>query len=167
MGDEHRGGFTLTAWLVRDGRLHRDESRSTCRGRTRNSRSRGSGSRAGVEPAAKEIWRAQITSVADPLAGPEAPVAAEMLALLYDQSLDALAAHQWPGDGLLSVFRRESGATTSPFTNAAEPFNRLRGEWARRSTTCEISYRELRDPFGPPGWAARMWQGRGGAAPWR
>jgi hypothetical protein len=161
VGDGQRGGFTLTSWLVRDGRLHRDECTIDVPWTNKKLAVTWERFTRRVEPAAREIWRARVTSVADPLAGPEAPVAAEMLALLYDQSLDALAAHQWPGDGLLNVFRRESGGTNAGFTNAAEPFNRLRGEWGATTDDVEISYRELRDPFGPPGWGRGMWLGRG------
>ncbi|MFM8734622.1 MAG: alpha-2-macroglobulin family protein [Pirellulales bacterium] len=153
-GDEDRGGFTVTAWLVRDGRLHRE--RRTVQVPWTNKKLAIAWQRftRRMEPATKEVWRATITSVADPLAGPESPAAAEMLALLYDQSLDALAEHQWPAAGLQGFFRSEWGTADVAFTNAAAGFTGLRGMWATAFDDVQITYRELRDPFSSPdgGW---------------
>ena len=150
-GDEDRGGFTVTAWLVRDGRLHRE--RRTVQVPWTNKKIAISWQRftRRVEPAMKEVWRATLTSVADPLAGREPPAVAEMLALLYDQSLDALAEHQWPAAGLQGFFRSECGTADVAFTNAAAGFTGLRGTWATSFDDVQISYRELRAPFGPLG----------------
>jgi hypothetical protein len=148
--DDNRGGFTVSAWLVRDGRLHREQrvidvpwtDKQFSIGWERFTRR--------LEPAAKEVWRARIKSVADPLAGPAAPAVAEMLAILYDQSLDALAPHQWPGSGLQSLFRREWGGPQVSFTNGPLSFNAILGSWQTRYESVAISYREFRDWFGPP-----------------
>jgi hypothetical protein len=118
-----------------------------------------------TEPGAKEVWRAKITSVADPVAGPAEPQAAEMLALMYDQSLDALAAHAWPASGLMGLFRREGGWLNLAFTNGPEGFHQIRGSFAQRYRDVpEMSFRVLRDPFGTPqgGWAFATFGGGGG-----
>jgi hypothetical protein len=165
VGDEDRGGFTLTAWLVRDGRLHREQRTVEVPWTNKKLAVAWERFTRRVEPAAKEVWRARITSVADPLAGPEAPAVAEMLALLYDQSLDALAEHQWPNAGLQGLFRSEWGAADVAFTNAANGFNGIRGNWALTLDGVEISYRELLAPFGSPtrgGWAMGGFGGGGG-----
>jgi hypothetical protein len=89
-------------------------------------------------------------SVADPVAGPAAPVAAEFLALAYDQSLDALAAHAWPGD-LMGMFRRESSWLNISFTNRGEGFNHVLGHFdVPQVGVPQMTYRVLRDPFGTP-----------------
>jgi len=162
VGDDDRGGFTLTTWLVRDGRLHREQRTVEVPWTNKKFAVTWERFTRRVEPAAQEVWRARITSVADPLAGPEAPAVAEMLALLYDQSLDALAEHQWPKGGLEGFFRSEWGAADVAFTNAANGFNGVRGNWALSLDGVEISYRELRDPFGPPARAGRGMWGFGG-----
>jgi hypothetical protein len=104
--------------------------------------------------------------VADPVAGPAAPAVAEFLALAYDQSLDALAQHAWPGDGLMGMFRRESSWLNIAFTNQAEGFNHVLGQFAHRHVDVpEMTYRVLREPFGTPmrgGWMQGGFAGRGG-----
>ncbi|MFM8413719.1 MAG: alpha-2-macroglobulin family protein [Planctomycetota bacterium] len=151
----NRGGFTVRAWMVRDGRLHvasqtvdvpwTDKQLAVAWERfTRR-----------TEPGAKEVWRAKISSVADPVVGPARPQAAEFLALAYDQSLKALAPHAWPGGGLLGLFRRESGWLDLAFTNAGEMFHHVRGNFAQDYRDVpEMTFRMLRDPFGTPqgGW---------------
>ena len=154
--DANRGGFTVRSWMVRDGRLH-SESRTVDVPWTdkrlaiaweRFTRK--------TQPGAREVWRATITSVADPIGGPAAPQAAELLALLYDQSLDALAAHAWPSTGLLPSFRRESGWLQLTFTNSGESLRPILGGFDREFRDVPaLTYRRLRDPFGAPhgfGW---------------
>ena len=156
VGDEDRGGFTLTAWIVRDGRLHREQKTVQVPWTNKKLNVTWERFTRKLEPASKEVWRAKITTMADPLAGPEAPAVAEFLALLYDQSLDALAEHQWPSAALQGLFRSEWGAADVAFTNGPNQFNGVRGNWDEVLEAPEITYRELRDPFGPPhrgGWA--------------
>ncbi len=152
--EAQRGGFTMRTWLVRDGRLH-VESRTidvpwTDKKLTvaweRFSRR--------VEPGTKEVWRARLTSALPPAESQGAgasPVAAEFLALAYDQSLDALAPHEWPGDGLLGLFRREASWTHLGFTNAAADMPHVLGHFDVPSVDVPpLSFRRLRDPFGSP-----------------
>jgi hypothetical protein len=119
-----------------------------------------------LEPGVKEVWRARIATAADPIAGPAAPAVAEMVATLYDQSLDALAPHQWPTDGLMGLFRRESSWLNLAFTNSGETFNQILGSFATSFVEVpELSYRVLRDPFGSPlrgGWPGGLGAGFGG-----
>ena len=163
--DEDRGGFTVTAWIVRDGRLHREQKTVQVPWTNKKLSITWERFTRRLEPAVKEVWRAKITSVADPLAGPEAPAVAEMLALLYDQSLDAIAEHQFPDAGLQGLFRSEWGTADVAFTNSANSFNGVRGGWDLALDGVEISYRELREPFGSPtrgGWAMGGFGGGGG-----
>jgi hypothetical protein len=156
VGDEHRGGFTVRAWMVRDGRLHMETQTVDVPWTTKKLSIAWERFTRRLEPGAKEVWRAKIASAADPIAGPAAAVLAEMVATLYDQSLDALAPHQWPGDGLMSLFRRESSWLNLTFTNSGEGFNQIYANFATSyAEVPEISYRVLRDPFGSPvrgGW---------------
>jgi len=162
--DAHRGGFTVRAWMVRDGRLHSQSRTIDVPWTSKRLAIEWERFTRRLEPGAKEIWRAKITSVADPVAGPAAPVASEFLALAYDQSLDALAQHAWPGD-LMGLFRRESSWLNLSFTNRGEGFNHVRGHFdAPQVDVLPMTYRVLRDPFGTPamGWAGGFGGGRGG-----
>jgi hypothetical protein len=164
VGDEHRGGFTVRAWLVRDGRLHLETQTVDVPWTNKKLSVSWERFTRRLEPGAKEVWRAKITSVADPVAGPAAPALAEMVATLYDQSLDAISPHQWPGDGLMGFFRRESSWLNLGFTNTGEGFHQILGSFATSSAEVpEISYRVLRDPFGSPlrgGWLGGGFGGR-------
>jgi hypothetical protein len=154
----NRGGFTVRAWLIRDGRLHVETQTVDVPWTDKQLAVEWERFTRRTEPGAKEVWRAKITSVADPVAGPATPRAAEMLALLYDQSLDALAPHAWPGGGLTGLFRRESGWLNLAFTNGPECFQHIRGSFDQRYRQVPaMTFRVLRDPFGTPqgGWGLR------------
>lgn len=147
--DAHRGGVTVRAWMVRDGRLH-EASRTVDVPWTTKKLSVGwQRFTRKLEPAAKEIWRATVKTVADPLAGPAAPAIAEMVATLYDQSLDALAPHAWPG-GFLGLFAREVSHRQLGFTNMEQSLQPIQGSWKRQFLSVAISYHRLREPFGSP-----------------
>lgn len=147
--DAHRGGVTVRAWMVRDGRLHHDSRTIAVPWTNKQLSVVWERFTRKLEPAAQEIWRATIRTVADPLAGPSAPAVAEMVATLYDQSLDALAPHAWPG-GFLGLFAGESSSRQLRFTNVAQQLQPTFGSWARRFEGVSISYHHLRAPFGSP-----------------
>jgi hypothetical protein len=151
--DAHRGGFTVRAWMVRDGRLHSEIRTIDVPWTNKKLAIQWERFTRRLEPGAREVWRAKLTSVADPAAGPAAPVVAEFLALAYDQSLDALAHHAWPDDGLLGMFRRESSWASLGFSNGAEALQHLGGHFdVPQAAEPAMTYRELRDPFrGSPG----------------
>jgi hypothetical protein len=157
--DAHRGGFTVRAWMVRDGRLHSESRTIDVPWTNKKLAIEWERFTRRLEPGAKEIWRAKVKSVADPVAGPAAPAVAEFLALAYDQSLDALAAHAWPGD-LMGFFRRESSWVNLAFTNHGAGFNHVFGHFDHRHVDVpEMTYRVLRDPFGTP--VSGVWEPRG------
>jgi len=162
VGDEDRGGFTLTTVMVRDGRMHRE--RRTIDVPWTNKKFAVTWERftRRVEPATKEIWRATIKGVDDPLEGAGAPAVAEFLAILYDQSLDALAAHQWPEAGLRGFFRSEWNVGDVSLTNGAMGFSGLQGSRRLPLDAVEITYRRLREPFEPPDRAQVSWGFAGG-----
>jgi hypothetical protein len=168
VGPEHRGGFTIRAWIVRDGRLSSDSQTIDVPWTDKQLAVQWERFTRRVEPATREVWRATVKSVPDPLAGPAAPVAAEMLAILYDQSLDALAPHAWPGDGLLQLFRRESSWVTPGFTNGGAGLHHFTGAFTiDRVDVPEMTYREFRNPFGSPLHGGGWGFGGGGGRPMR
>jgi len=156
VGDEHRGGFTVRAWLVHDGRLQSQALTVDVPWTNKRLAIEWERFTRRVEPGKQEVWRAKIMSAADPIDGPAAPAMAEMVATLYDQSLDALAAHDWP-PGLSGLFRREWDHRTTSFTNAGQTLNQILGHFEMRLEPVRMTYRELREPFGPQS----RWHGGG------
>ena len=74
-----------------------------------------------LEPGQKETWTAVIT-------GPDAKKAvAEMVAALYDQSLDAYLPHDWPPG--FGVFRQDYSNLQLQFENMLKQLQHLQGNW--------------------------------------
>ena len=119
--DAHRGGITLRAWMVREGRLYQESQRIDVPWTDKKLSIEWAQFTRRLEPATEQVWQATIRTEADPLAGPARAALAEMTATLYDQSLDALASHQWP---TLAFFARDSSRWQLKFTNAARSMRR-------------------------------------------
>ena len=147
VGDDDRGGFTVRAWLVHEGRLQSQALTIDVPWTNKSLAIEWERFTRRVEPGKQEVWRAKIMTAADPLSGPAAPAVAEMVATLYDQSLDALAAHEWPG-GLQGLLRRESDQRMVAFTNAGQMLNQILGQFETRYEPVDMTYRHLREPFG-------------------
>jgi hypothetical protein len=145
--DSHRGGVTLRAWMVREGRLYHESQRIDVPWTDKKLSVQWEQFTRRLEPATEQVWQATIRTEADPLAGPARAALAEMTATLYDQSLDALASHQWP---TLALFARDSSRWQLKFTNAARSMRQIHGSWARDHQSVRISYHRFRRPFGSP-----------------
>jgi uncharacterized protein YfaS (alpha-2-macroglobulin family) len=91
--------------------------------------------RSRLEPGQKETWTAIVT-------GPDATQAvAEMVATLYDASLDQFQTHRWR-DGF-HVFRHESDPVRLMFENTQQSFRHLRGQWATHPGTPGWRHRDF------------------------
>ena len=145
--DAHRGGVTLRAWMVREGRLYNESQRIDVPWTDKKLSIEWEQFTRRLEPATEQVWKATIRTEADPLSGPARATLAEMTATLYDQSLDALASHQWP---TLALFARESSRWQLRFTNSASAMQQIHGSWARNYQSVRISYHRFRRPFGSP-----------------
>jgi hypothetical protein len=130
-----------------------------------------------LEPGKKETWTAIITCpdgrARPPGApkgedsgrpgGPSLPVeraVAEMVATLYDASLDQYKPHQWLQ--AFNVFRRENGYVSAQFENSAAGFEHILGGWKQESRPAEaLTYRHY-----PADISQNLWRygdfGRGG-----
>jgi hypothetical protein len=148
--ERHRGGFTLRAWMVRDGRLHTESRAVDVPWTDKKLAISWERFTRRVEPGTKEVWRATVATTPEP-SRPEAVAASvEMLAMLYDQSLDALAGHSWPGEGLLNLFRRERSPSPPTFTNVGLSFHQLAGSWDLEQEVVEIRLPALLPEFAAP-----------------
>ena len=86
-----------------------------------------------LEPGAKEKWTAIITGV-----DAEKQVA-EMVATMYDASLDAYLPHSWPS--AISGFRRDQVTTRSYFQNQQKNLQTIFRNWNVANRNASLTYR--------------------------
>ena len=104
-----RGGFTVRATMVRENRVYFNQTTVNVPWTNKELHLSWEHFVSKLEPAATETWTAIIK-------GPNAQLAAaEMVATLYDASLDAYQPNAWPKG--FDVFRRDYSTTQSNFAN--------------------------------------------------
>ncbi len=107
-----RGGFTLHVTMVRENRAYLTSRRVDVPWSNKKLTVKWEHFVSKLEPAAKETWTAVIT-------GPDAKKAvAEMVAALYDQSLDAYLPHHW--QQAFGVFRQDHSRAAKAVREFAE-----------------------------------------------
>ena len=89
-----------------------------------------------------------------------AKAVAEMVAALYDQSLDAYLPHAWQAG--FGVFRQDWSRMNEQFENMAKYLNQLQGGWPLDQRDVQITYRSLAvEHHGRPlGLRLLWWAGR-------
>src|SRR5207245_8499301 len=88
-----------------------------------------------MQPNQKETWTAVIT-------GPNAQKSvAEMVATLYDESLDALRPMEWMKG--FSCFYQDQSVRQAMFENVPESFRGIKGSWKQGYIPVEKSYRSF------------------------
>jgi uncharacterized protein YfaS (alpha-2-macroglobulin family) len=119
-----------------------------------------------LQPNQKETWTLLIgkrsdgvvekassgTTSTPPLQHSSTPerLVAEMVATLYDESLDAFAPLNWPHR--FSVFREDYSTLQSQFANTPMGFQRAFGNWAAPYEPVQITYRSF-----PPDLTVNLW----------
>jgi hypothetical protein len=132
-----RGGFTLHVTMVRENRAYLDSHRIDVPWSNKKLTVKWEHFVSKLEPAQKETWTAIVT-------GPDAKKAtAEMVAALYDQSLDAYLPHNWPN--AFNVFRQDNSTMQFQFENSALYLQQMLGNWPQDYKQVEITYRHF--PF--------------------
>jgi len=130
-----RGGFTLRVTMVRENRGYIESRNVDVPWTNKNLKVKWEHFVSKLEPGQKETWTAVIS-------GPDAKKAvAEMVAALYDQSLDAYLPHNWPS--AFGVFRRDWSRLSWQFENMGKSLNQLQGGWPYDQRNVQISYRRL------------------------
>ncbi len=133
--EKMRGGFTVRTTYVRENRAYIEERVVDVPWSNKELTVKWERFRSKLAPGQKETWTAIVT-------GPDANgAAAEMVAALYDASLDQYLAFNWPR--MSGVFRTENPRCFSEFGNSELGFQAVRG-WPSLSTH-------------DPGWSYREW----------
>jgi len=133
---EHmRGGFTLRVTYVRENRLYLSERIVDVPWTNKQLTIQWERFRTLLEPGQEEVWTAIIT-------GPDAgKTVAEMVAGMYDASLDQYLQHGWiQGFG---GFRRESSRLSSRFENSSLSFRTALYDWSVHYISATFSYRHF------------------------
>lgn len=129
-----RGGFTMRVTMVRENRAYLAQHHVNVPWTNKQLSIKWEHFTSKLEPGKKETWTAVIS-------GPDAKKAvAEMVATLYDQSLDAYLPHQWHGVG---NFRHDYGRIGMQFENMVKGFQYIHGQWPSNHKDVQISYRKL------------------------
>lgn len=139
-----RGGFTLRVTFVRENRAYFTTRVINVPWTNQELALSWEHFTSKLQPGQKETWTAVVR-------GPKAEkAAAEMVATLYDASLDAFAPLSWPAG--FGVFRQEQMAVINPvFGNTERQFMIFLHQWPVLQVATDMSYREL-----PPELATRF-----------
>ena len=149
-----RGGFTMHLTRVRENRAYLESRRVEVPWSNKDLEVKWEHFTSKLQPNQKDTWSAVIT-------GPKAQKSvAEMVATLYDESLDAYQKLHWLEK--LNVFREDSSYRHADFCNMAKQFQHIRGNWRSDYRDVTLRYREF-----PNDLVANVWRygwGFGGGA---
>jgi len=121
VNESMRGGFTLHVTQVRENRAYLESRHVDVPWSNKDLELKWEHFTSKLQPAQKETWTAVITGTNAQKA------AAEMVAALYDESLDAYMQHHWLQR--FSFFYRDQSTASSQFQNADKHFQHLHGNW--------------------------------------
>ncbi|HPP11754.1 MAG TPA: alpha-2-macroglobulin family protein, partial [bacterium] len=136
--EEMRGGFSVRVTYVRENRAYLESRTVDVPWSNQNLSVKWERFVSKLEPGAREKWSAVIT-------GPEAEkVVAEMVAALYDASLDAYLPHDWV-TSFSQYFYKERSTIQSRFENSMVAFHHLFGYWPVDYKPAGWNYRRFPD----------------------
>ena len=165
-----RGGFTLHVTQVRENRGYLTSRQVSVPWKNKELDLKWEHFVSKLTPGQKETWSLIIANPQSATASLQSAekAAAELVATLYDESLDAFAPHSWPNG--FGVFRQDYSTAQTQFGNNAQPFQNKFGEWNQRWENVEISYRHFPEDLTQRvwfyGWRNRFYrQALGGAMP--
>src|ERR1035438_6612303 len=161
-----RGGFVVHVTYVRENRAYLESRKVNVPWKNKDFDLKWEHFVSKLQPAQKETWTLQISKRSDgttntptlqhsntpslhPSPTPERLVA-EMVATLYDESLDAFASLNWPLR--FSVFREDYSTLQSQFADAPIVFQRAFGDWTAPYEPVQITYRSF-----PPDLTVNLW----------
>jgi hypothetical protein len=133
--EKMRGGFTVACTMVRENRAYLTTRRVTVPWSNKELEIKWEHFVSKLQPAAQQRWTATIS-------GPDPQrAAAEMVATLYDASLDAYASHNWLTR--FNVFRRDYTSIGMRFENQLRGLQRIHSSWSRDYRSVPRTYRRF------------------------
>ncbi|UCF14744.1 MAG: hypothetical protein JSW59_15125 [Phycisphaerales bacterium] len=142
--EDMRGGFTVRVTFVRENRAYVNERIVDVPWTNKQLTLQWERFRSLLEPGQEEVWTAII-------AGPDATAAvAEMVAGMYDASLDQYLRHYWTQG--FGGFRSESSRLYSRFENSVVSFRTAVSDWSIEQLRVELTYRHFPYDIVSPLW---------------
>jgi len=142
--EEMRGGFTVRLTYVRENRAYLENRIVHVPWTHKQLSLKWEHFTSKLKPGQNETWIAVIS-------GPDAKgAAAEMVATLYDASLDQYLAHNWMHQ--FNAFRHENSHINARFENNSIGFQHLQGNWTYHNLPAPITYRHY-----PSDLSANLW----------
>lgn len=133
--EEHRGGLQLILNFVRDNRVYQESRRIDVPWTSKQLQVKWERFVSKLQPGAKETWTAIVT-------GPDAKAAVgEMVATLYDASLDAFAGHQYPSQ--FGMFYTDYLRWGWSHTNRMQELQTFHYGWSQDSRYFAFQYRQF------------------------
>jgi uncharacterized protein YfaS (alpha-2-macroglobulin family) len=138
-----RGGFTLHVTQVRENRSYLTSRQVNVPWKNKELDVKWEHFVSKLTPGQKETWSLIFANPQSATGHPKLAesAAAELVATLYDESLDAFAPQGWP-DGF-GVFRQDSSTAQPQFGNMAQQFQHEFGDWNPQWEGVEITYRHF------------------------
>ena len=121
-----RGGFTVHLTQVRQNRAYLQSRRVDVPWNNKELDLKWEHFVSKLQPGQKETWILQIQSPKASTQKPDKKLA-ELVATLYDESLDAFVPHNWPHQ--FSIFRQDYSTLQSQFANQVQAFESILGSW--------------------------------------
>ena len=151
-----RGGFTLHITQVRQDRAYLESRRIDVPWLNKEFQLRWEHFVSKLQPGQKETWTAVISR---PQASAETEhKAAEMVATLYDESLDAFIPFSWIDR--FNLFRFDDSSLQAQFANIGLNFQYVLGQWALGYETVQVTYRSFPPALIEP-WYGYAFRSRG------
>jgi len=135
-----RGGFFVHVTFVRENRAYLETHKVEVPWSNKELELKWAHFVSKLTPGQKETWTLEIRSPKSEVRNAEKAVA-ELVATLYDESLDAFAPLNWPHG--FDFFYQDSTTVQAQFQNFEVSFNRVFGRWDRLTTGVEITYRHF------------------------
>lgn len=134
--EAHRGGITLRTTFVQENRVYTETNRIEVPWTNKQLAIKWERFRSKLKPGETETWTATLT-------GPNAELAAaEMVAGLYDASLDQYRTHHWI-QSFASEFQGEIHYPSPSFANELRSLNHFGGNWPRDFRSIHWTYRSF------------------------
>jgi hypothetical protein len=160
-----RGGFFVHVTFVRENRAYLESRKVSVPWENKDLDLKWEHFVSKLQPNQKETWTLTVQSLKSKVQSPEPggrsaeKAVAEIVATLYDESLDAFAPLNWPHR--FSVFREDSSSMQSQFANTPMGFQQVFGSWGRAYESVEITYRTFPPDLTQNLWGYRFYARRG------